>query len=74
MNFIEFSWNLINCGFYGNQRNSGLALCLKMLALATTINVPDFMFVSKSAHSPEISSYAAGLCRGEGAFTPQSRT
>ena len=49
MNFIEFSWNLNNCGFYGNQRNSGLALCLKMLVLATTINVPNFMFVSKSA-------------------------
>ena len=25
MNFIEFSWILINCGFYRNWCNSGLA-------------------------------------------------
>ena len=47
MNFIEFSWILINCGFYGNQRNSGLALYLKTLVLATS--VPNFMLMSKSA-------------------------
>ena len=49
MNFIEFSWILINCGFYGNQRNSGLALYLKMLVLVTSISVPNFMLISKSA-------------------------
>ena len=46
MNFIEL---LVNCGFYGNRRNSGLALYLKMLVLVTTISVPNFMLVSKSA-------------------------
>ena len=49
MNFIEFSWILINCGFYGNQRNSGLALYLKMFVLVTSISVPNFMLISKSA-------------------------
>ena len=49
MNFIEFSWILINCGFYGNQRNSGLALYLKMPVLVTSISVPNFMLISKSA-------------------------
>ena len=28
MNFIEFHEILINCGFYGNQNDSGLALYL----------------------------------------------
>ena len=46
MNFIEL---LVNCGFYGNRRNSGLALYLKMLVLVTTISVPNFMLVSKNA-------------------------
>ena len=46
MNFIEFSWILINCGFYGNRRNSGLALYLKMLVLVTTIRVTNFMLTS----------------------------
>ena len=49
MNIVEFSWILVNCGFYGNQRNSGLAPYLKMLVLVTTISVPNFMLVSKSA-------------------------
>ena len=56
MNFIEL---LVNCGFYGNRRNSGLALYLKMLVLVTTISVPNFMLVSKSAQFT--SSHAAGL-------------
>ena len=47
MNLIEFSWILINCGFYGNQRNSGLALYLKMLVLVTSTSVPNFMLISK---------------------------
>ena len=41
--------NLNNCGFYGDQRNSGLALYLKMLVLVTSISVPNFMLISKSA-------------------------
>ena len=45
MNFIGI---LINCSFYGNQCNSGLALYLKMLVLVTTISVPELMLVSKS--------------------------
>ena len=47
--FINFLGILINCGFYGNRRNSGLALYLKLLLLVTTISVPNFMLVSKSA-------------------------
>ena len=49
LNSIEFSWILINCSFYGNRRNSGLALYLKMIVLLTTISVPNYMLVSKSA-------------------------
>ena len=33
-------------------RNSGLALYLKILVLMTTISVPKFMLVSKSAQFP----------------------
>ena len=49
MNLIEFSWILVNYGLYGNQRNSGLALYLKMVVLVHTISVPNFMLVTKSA-------------------------
>ena len=56
MNFIEFSYILINCGFYGdfygNQRNSDLALYLKVLVLVTTISVPSFKLASKVHNSP----------------------
>ena len=36
-------------GFHGNLRNSSLPLYLKMLVLVSTIMVPKFMLVSKSA-------------------------
>ena len=39
----------MNCGFYGNRHNYDLALYLKMFVLLTTICVPNFMLVSKSA-------------------------
>ena len=70
--FIEFSRILINCGFYANRRNSGLALYLKMLVLVTTIRVPNFMLVSRSADSPEILSYAAGLWHDHGISVVES--
>ena len=41
--------NFINCSLYGNRRNSGLALYLKILVLVTTISVPNYMLVSKIA-------------------------
>ena len=47
INVIEFSWILINCGFYRNQHDASLALYLKMLVLVTSISVPNFMLVSK---------------------------
>ena len=45
---------LLNCGFYGKRGNSDLALVyLRMLVLVTTISVPNFMLVSKSAQFTE---------------------
>ena len=40
---------------------SDLVLYLKMLVLATAINVPNFILYQKVHNLPEISSYAAGL-------------
>ena len=40
---------MINCRFYGNRRNSSLALYLEMFVLVTIISLPNFMRVSKSA-------------------------
>ena len=63
MNCIHyfFLWILINCGFYGNRPTTSLALYLKMLVLVTTISVPKFMLVSKSAQflakSPDCISF-----------------
>ena len=48
----KFKNFLKNCSFHGNQWTSNLAPNLKMLVLVTAINVPNFMFVSKSAQFP----------------------
>ena len=48
---------VINCGFYGTRRNAGLALYLKMLVLVTTISVPNFTLVSKSAQFTKLPDY-----------------
>ena len=53
MNIIEFSWILIYYGFYGNQRDIGLAI-------SENACIGDY-FQQKVHNSPEISSYAAGL-------------
>ena len=39
----------LNCGFHGNQGNSGLVVYLKMFVLVTPIGMPNFMLVSKTA-------------------------
>ena len=53
---------LINCGFYGNLRNSGLALYLKMLLSWCPLSVCQISCLYLQVHNlPEISSYAAGL-------------
>ena len=62
---FEFSWILSNHGFYGNRRNSGLALHMKMLVLVTTINMPNFMLASKRTQFTRnfgLRRLTAGIC------------
>ena len=67
MNLMKISWILIKCGFYENRRNSGLALNLKMLVLVSTISVPKFMLVSKSAQF----TWNFELCRRTNTVEPR---
>ena len=56
----EFHWILINCGFYGNQCNSGLAS--ENACIGDYYQCARFNACIKKVHSlPEISSYAAAL-------------